>query len=145
MFLLPSVSFKKEIFRGRLYKKAVIKVNYLLYKFWDLFIKMSLRNNRTEFNSHSQSATRTMKFHLWNNIVRASDWTNDVFLPVKNDRSGKYVRFPPQTFWRESYFNLKIEMAARFTDAGSVDNFISEQENKASSHKNRTRCKTITH
>ncbi|CAB4038554.1 Hypothetical predicted protein [Paramuricea clavata] len=29
-------------------------------------------------------------------------------------------------------------------DAGSVDNFISEQENKATSQKNRTRRKTIT-
>jgi hypothetical protein len=35
---------------------------FLLYKYWDLFIKMALRNNRTEF-CHSQSATRTMKFH----------------------------------------------------------------------------------
>jgi hypothetical protein len=36
-------------------------------------------------------------------------------------------------------------MAAWFTDAVSVDNFISEQENKArTSQKKRTRCKTIT-
>jgi hypothetical protein len=55
---------------------------------------------------------------------------------VKNDRTEKYVRFPPQTFWRESHINLKIKMPARFTDAGSVDNFISEQENNATS-----RCK----
>ena len=53
---------------------------------------------------------------------------------MKNGRAGKYVRFSPQTFWRESYFNLKFKMAARFTYAGSVDNFISEQENKATSH-----------
>jgi hypothetical protein len=48
---------------------------------------------------------------------------------------GKYVRFPPQTFWRETHFNLKIKIAAWFTDAVSVDNFISEQENKSTSHK----------
>ena len=110
--------------------KFCIKKRYLLYKYWDLFVKTTLRNSRTEF-CHSPSATWTMKFHKWNNIVRAVWLDERCFFTSENDRTGKFVRFPPQIFWRETYFNLKIKMAAWFTDAVSVDNFISEQENKA--------------
>jgi hypothetical protein len=82
-------------------------------------------------------ATANQRRERWNftsetTSFAPSDCTNDIFSPVKNDRTGKYVRFTQQTFWRKTYFNLKIKMAAWFTDTISIDNFISEQENKAS-------------
>ena len=52
-----------------------------------------MRNNRSKI-SNSQSATRTMKYHSENSLFAAFDWTKTFFLPVKNDRTGKYFIFP---------------------------------------------------
>ena len=54
-----------------------------------------------------------------------SDWTNDVFSLVKNDRTGKYVF---RNLFQFENQNGCVIYGRRFR---SVDNFISEQENKA--------------
>jgi hypothetical protein len=64
-----------------------------------------------------------------------SDWTNDVFSLVKNDRTGKIRSFSTTKILARNLSQFEVKMAARFTGGDSVDNFISEQENKATSQK----------
>ncbi len=58
----------------------------------------------------------------------AFNWTNDVLSLVRNDRTVDYFIFP---FGR----NLKNQNGFEICDAGSVDEFISEQENKSTAKK----------
>ena len=71
--------------------------------------------NRSIF-SHSQSATRTM--NVW----------------LDERCTGSHVILGAKTCKPPLYF----EMSERFVNAGSVDNFIAEQENKATLQKTQT-------
>ena len=73
---------------------------------------MTMSKNRSEI-SNSQSATRTMNFH------------------GENHRSRRLIG---RTIFSTSKVK-KTKMASRFVDAGSVEDFISEQENKSTAKK----------
>ena len=94
--------------------------------------------NRSVF-SRSQSATRTMKFHKWNTSFAASDWTKDVFHLWK-----VIVQQATSSLARKLASRLFIfKMSERFVDADSVDNFIAEQEDKATLHKTQRDVKLL--
>ena len=72
--------------------------------------------------------------------LASSDWTSDVFSLAKCDRTENYVTLGAKTGKPPPFVN----MSERFPDAGSVDNLISEQENKATLQKKKRKKKTTT-
>ena len=74
-----------------------------------------------------------MKFHQWKIIVRGIWLDYWCFSLMKGDGTTSHVILGAKTGKPPFYFK----------DVSSVDNFISEQENKATLQKNTTKCKTF--
>ena len=89
--------------------------------------------NRSVF-SRSQSATRTMKFHYWKNIVRGVWLDERCFSLVKGDRTASHVILGAKT----ASHPFILKMSGRFVD---VDNFSAEQENKTTLQKTQRNVK----
>ena len=100
---------------------------YLFYKYWDLSTEMTVMKKIVLFLVAANQRRERWNFTSEKSSFAASDWTNDVFHQWK-----VIVRQATSSLARKLASPLFIfKMSQRFVDVGSVDNFIAEQENKA--------------